>query len=228
MLKKNNPSHLAVILDGNKRWAKKNNLNIKKGYEAGFNSIENLLNSCQKLKIEYLTLFVLSSENIKRKSVYNIFNIIYNYFERFLENIINERKISIQIIGSTKNLPVKVINIIKKIESLTSQNKSLKVFLAFNYGFKQELVDAINNSTKIYSNNKISLKNINKLFYLKNIPDPDLLIRTGGKKRLSNFIMFNLTYTELFFTDTLWPDFDEKELKLILSDFKNIDRNYGL
>ena len=224
---KKNPKHIAIILDGNKRWASKNKLSVLEGYNRGLEIIKIITQISLKKKIPYLTLFTLSSENLFRTSINSIFQIILNHFEKFLLEIINENKIKIKIIGRRNNLPKKIINIINKCEDLTSNNKELTLNLAFNYGFKNEISDVIEKTIK---SNKIinphNLYEINNLFYLGNIPDPEILIRTGGQKRLSNFILYNLCYTEIFFVDTLWPDFSIAEYNKIISEYYKIKRNY--
>ena len=220
--------HIAFILDGNKRWAKKNNINLKSAYRAGLENISYLINNCINIKIKYLTLFTLSSENIQRQSVSNIFHVIYEDFSYFFDKIIEEKKVKINIIGSKLNLPSKILKLINHCEYETKNNNQLILNLAFNYGFKNEIhqvLQKIKNNLSIKVNNPDDIK---KLFLLGNIKDPDLLIRTGGKKRLSNFIMFNLTYTEIFFIDTLWPDFKFEELKSIIAEYNNTKRTYGL
>ena len=139
-----------------------------------------------------------------------------------------KKKIKLKIIGERNNIPKEILNIINECEIKTSNNNTLNLNLAFNYGFKNELIYVLNQVKKNKSNIHLDINNIKKLFYLGEIPDPDLLIRTGGYQRLSNFILFNLTYSELFFTDTLWPDFTTKELKKIIFEYKKIERNYGL
>ena len=224
----NNLEHIAFILDGNKRWAKKNNINLKNAYKKGLENISDLISNCVNLKIKYLTLFTLSSENIKRQSVSNIFQVIYEDFSFFFENIIEEKKVKIKIIGSKLNLPSKILKLIEHCEYETRHNDHLMLNLAFNYGFKNEVQQVLQ---KIKDNLSIKLTNsedIKKLFLLGNIKDPDLLIRTGGEKRLSNFIMYNLTYTEIFFIDTLWPDFKFEELQILINKYNNVKRTYGL
>ena len=224
-----NPKHIAIILDGNKRWASKNNRSVMEGYNRGLDKIRIIMQANLEKKIPYLTLFTLSSENLFRTSINNIFEIILNCFEKFLQEIIDENKIKIRIIGRRNNLPKKIINIINKCEDLTSKNKELTLNLAFNYGFKNEISNVIE---KIIKSKKLinpqNLSEINDLFDLGNIPDPDILIRTGGHKRLSNFILYNLSYTEIFFIDTLWPDFSILEYNQIISKYYKIERNYGL
>ena len=227
-MRKNKLDHIALILDGNKRWATKNKIGIKEAYKKGLQNINNLINNSLKKKIKHLTLFTLSSENLKRTSVVNIFNVIYEDFSFFFDQIIKEKKVRIKIIGSKKNLPEKILKLIEHCESETKINSKLFLNLAFNYGFKDEIRQVLQ---KVQLDNSINLDNqkkINDLFFLGNFPDPDLLIRTGGEKRLSNFIMFNLTYTEIFFTDTLWPDFNYNELDIIIKNFHTISRRYGL
>jgi len=227
-LPKNKLDHIAFILDGNKRWAKKNNINLKKAYKNGLDNIFNLINNCIEIKLKYLTLFTLSSENINRTSVNNIFQVIYEDFSFFFNKIIKEKKVKIRIIGSKNNLPKKILQLIEHCENKTKDNNQMLVNLAFNYGFKDDIKQVLE---KIKENSLIKIDNeekIKKLFLLGNIPDPDFLIRTGGEKRLSNFIMYNLTYSEIFFTDTLWPDFKLKEFQDIISEYNKISRRYGL
>ncbi len=224
----NKLDHIAFILDGNKRWAKKNNVSLREAYKEGLININNLLGDCLDFKLKYLTLFTLSSENIKRKSVSNIFEVIYNDFSFFFEKIINEKLVKVRVIGSRDNLPKKIVSLIKYCEEKTINNKVLNLNLAFNYGFKNEVQSVLK---KLLNNSRIDINNqreIKELFFLGNLPDPDILIRTGGDRRLSNFIMYNLIYTEIFFIDTLWPDFNKKELINIKNSYKKISRRYGL
>ncbi len=225
----NNLEHVALILDGNKRWAKKNNFTNSFGYSKGFENIRNLVNFSLSRKVNNLTIFALSSENFKRSSLNVIYNIIYDNFSESFNELVSQKGVKINVFGSRENLPSKIINIFNNIEERSANNKNLNLNIAFNYGFKNEvkhvLNNIINNKLKININNN---KEINDLFYLGSQPDPDILIRTGGYKRLSNFIMYNLTYTELFFTDTLWPDFNEEEFDLIINQYLKIKRKYGL
>jgi len=223
------PKHIAIILDGNKRWATKNKISILEGYTKGLEKIKIITQSSIEKKIPYLTLFTLSSENLLRNSINNIFKIILDHFEQFLQEIIDKKKIKVRVIGRRNNLPKKIINIINQCENLTSNNKKLTLNLVFNYGFKNEISDVIQKiikSKKLINPNNLS--EINNLFYLGDIPDPEILIRTGGHRRLSNFILYNLSYTEIFFVNTLWPDFSILEYNKIISEFYKIERNYGL
>ena len=226
-MSKNKLDHIAFILDGNKRWAKKNKVSIKDAYKEGLNNIQNLINDILINNIPYLTLFTLSSENINRKSVDYIFQIIFDDFKFFFDKIINEKKVKIKVIGSQNKLPDKIIDLILYCENMTKGNNKLQLNLAFNYGFKDEIKNVLKKASK----KKIDFENeqsIKELFFLGNIPDPDILIRTGGDKRLSNFIMYNLTYTEIFFIKTLWPDFSNIEFEKIINNYKSINRTYGL
>ena len=225
----NNLEHIAFILDGNKRWAKKNNVSNFIGYSKGFENIKNLVNFSLNIKLKNLTLYALSSENFHRSSIDLIYDIIYKNFQKYFNDLVIDKGVRIKIFGSRKNLPKKIIGIFENIEKLSSDNNKLNLNIAFNYGFKDEIKKVLNKVKDNFSN--INLNNeqeINKLFDIGTFPDPDILIRTGGYKRLSNFIMYNLTYTELFFTDTLWPDFSEKEFNAIINEYLNISRKYGL
>jgi len=228
-LKVNKLSHVAFILDGNKRWAEKNNLNILNGYQHGFDNVKNIVKLSLELNIQYLTIFALSSENFNRSSINLIYKIIYSNFGKLLDEFINQQNVKINILGSRSNIPKKINEIFNKAEELSKKNNRLHLNIAFNYGFSEEIKFLLK---KMKSDNlNINLDNdleIKKLFFLGNCPDPEILIRTGGYQRLSNFIMYNLTYTELFFTETLWPDFDKNEYLNILNKFYNIDRKYGL
>ena len=225
----NNLEHIAFILDGNKRWAKKNNVSNYIGYSKGFENIKNLVNFSLNIKLKNLTLYALSSENFHRSSLDLIYDIIYKNFSKYFEDLVIDNGVKIKIFGSRKNLPKKIIEIFENIENLSLNNNTLNLNIAFNYGFKDEIKKVLNrvksNSLEINLNNE---QEINKLFDIGKFPDPDILIRTGGYKRLSNFIMYNLTYTELFFTDTLWPDFSEKDFHDIINEYSNISRKYGL
>ena len=225
----NNLDHIALILDGNKRWAKKNKYSNLYGYTKGFENIRNLVNYSLSKKISNLTIFALSSENFNRSSINIIYEIIYNNFSKTFTDLIEEKGVKINIFGSRNNLPKKIIKIFKSIETSSLKNKRLNLNIAFNYGFKEEIKNILKYVIKKKHNiNFDDDKSVSSLFYIGSLPDPDILIRTGGYKRLSNFIMFNLTYTELFFTETLWPDFSEKEFNMIINKYLKIDRKYGL
>ena len=225
---KNKLNHIALILDGNKRWAKKNKYNNIQGYTKGFENIQNIVKFSLKYNLANLTIFALSSENFHRSSINIIYEIIYQNFSKILDNLVKENGVKINIFGSKEKLPKKIIKIFNNIEKISSNNRKLNLNIGFNYGFKNEIkniLHIIRNKKEIDLNNQ---DEINKLFYIGSFPDPDLLIRTGGYQRLSNFIMYNLTYTELFFTKTLWPEFSELEYKSIIDQYIKIQRKYGL
>tara|TARA_B100000989_G_C19509238_1_gene458103 strand:+ start:532 stop:1209 length:678 start_codon:yes stop_codon:yes gene_type:complete len=223
----NHLSHIALILDGNKRWAKKNNYSNHFGYTKGFENVKNIVSFALANKISNLTIFTLSSENFNRSYMNIIYDIIYHNFSKTFNDLIKEKGVKIKVFGSRKYLPKKILEIFNNIERLSSNNKNLNLNIAFNYGFKDEIKNVLNQV--IDKNIKINdKKDIDKLFYIGSLPDPDILIRTGGYRRLSNFIMYNLTYTELFFTETLWPDFSENELNSIINQYFKISRKYGL
>ena len=225
----NKLNHIALILDGNKRWAKNNNLSDFNGYTKGFENIKNLVTYALSKKISNLTVFTLSTENFNRSSINIIYNIIYDNFSKTFNNLVKEKGVKIKIFGNRNNLPDKILKIFQNIEESSLNNKNLILNIAFNYGFKNEIKDILKKITNSEINIKLdNEKDINNLFFLGSLPDPDILIRTGGHKRLSNFIMYNLTYTELFFTETLWPDFSEKEFNSIINQYLKIDRKYGL
>ncbi len=225
----NKLSHIAFILDGNKRWAEKNNYSKGEGYKKGFENIKKIVDHTLSLQISNLTLFTLSSENFNRPSLNIIYEIIYNNFSKLFDDLVNKKNIKIKIFGSRKNLPKKIIDIFYEAENFRTNNNSLNLNIAFNYGFKDEVKEVLKKFKKKF--NTLNLENeleVKELFSLGLIDDPDILIRTGGYKRLSNFIMYNLTYTELFFTNTLWPEFSINEYDNIIKDYTNISRKYGL
>ena len=217
-------------MDGNARWAKKKKISRKEGYKKGIDKIKELSEICLDNKIKFLTVFALSSENIKRSNVNIIFDIISNHLDSFLEYVIKTNKIRIRIFGNKNQLSEKINKIINKIEITTKENNELFLNVALNYGSIDELIycfnNLINNKNKRIIN--INEKIIRNNFYLQNVPDPDLLIRTGGFQRLSNFLLFQLSYTELFFTKTLWPDITKREIINIFNKFKLVERKYGL
>ena len=226
----NNINHVSFILDGNKRWAKKNNLNHKEGYEEGINKIFEVIKYCYVKEIKYISLFLLSTENIDRKNNNFFFKLAENSFNNFIHRIGEIGNIKINIIGEKSKLPKNILKLFDNIDLKTKKNAKMTLNLAFNYGFVDELKNAISRILNYSLEKKIKINKINfdKFFYLYKQPNPDILIRTGGNKRLSNFILMNLIYTEIYFVDTLWPDLKLSELDKIFLDFKKINRNYGL
>ena len=217
-------------MDGNKRWSKLNKVDLNNGYLVGINKIKEIIKICIKNNIKYLTVYALSYENTKRPSVSIIYKLLSEQYNNVLKNINNNNDVKINIIGEKENLPSNLKNIFDKLESTTKKNSKLILNIAFNYGSNQEIISVIKRIIELDRQEKVEINEelINKEMYLSNMPDPEILIRTGGFKRLSNFLLFKLSYTELFFTETLWPDLTENEISKIFSDFKNIKRNYGL
>ncbi|MDA9615555.1 polyprenyl diphosphate synthase [Candidatus Pelagibacter sp.] len=218
--------HVAIIMDGNGRWGIKHKNSRNAGHRAGLNSVEKIINECLKTNIKYLTLYAFSTENWKRpkKEIIFLFNLLENFLTKKIDNLI-KKKIKLKFIGEINKLPTKLKSLIKKSEFKTSKNLSLQVNVALNYGSKDEIVQSIKNIKK--KRITINKKNIDKNLFTKNIIDPDILIRTGNTQRLSNFMLWQLSYTEIFFEKKLWPDFNENDFKKILNKFKIIKRNYG-
>jgi undecaprenyl diphosphate synthase len=222
----NKISHVAFIMDGNGRWGKKRNKSRNFGHLSGVKTVKKIVEASIKNKIPIITFYVFSTENWKRpkKEIYFLFNLVKLYFKKDLKNVIKSR-IKINVIGKTKELPISVQKILETTILKTQKNKKITVNLALNYGSKTEIKDALIKSAK--SGKKITEDLINKNLYTGNLPNPDILVRTGGKKRLSNFMLWQLAYAELYFVDKLWPDFSEQDLKKIINNFKKIKRNYG-
>tara|TARA_B100001109_G_C18839425_1_gene463632 strand:- start:633 stop:1310 length:678 start_codon:yes stop_codon:yes gene_type:complete len=222
-----NPTkHVAIIMDGNGRWGIKYKKSRNAGHQAGLNTVETIIKSSVKLNIKFLTLYAFSTENWKRPQ--NEIKFLFKLLNNFIDKKINEfhkNNIKLKIIGNIQVLNLKLKKKLKNSENLTKNNSGLQVNLALNYGSKYELI----NSFKILKKRKIKIneKNIEKYLYTSGIPNPDILIRTGNTKRLSNFLLWQLAYTEIFFEKKLWPDFKEKDFSIIINKYKNIKRNFG-
>ena len=219
----NDINHIAFIMDGNGRWGEKKKKGRNFGHLKGVETVKKVVKESVRLKIPIISFYVFSSENWKRPSNEKkfLFNLIQNYFSKELERIISEG-IRINIIGEISKLSLDLKLILKKTQELTQKNKKIIVNLAINYGSKFEIIQALKKTRK-----NISIKNFEKNLYTKNMPDPDILVRTGGYKRLSNFMLWQLAYSELFFFKKFWPEFNSTDLKKIIRDFKKIKRNYG-
>ena len=222
----NPANHVAIIMDGNGRWALKKGKSRNYGHQQGLRTIEKIVNYSIKKKISYLTLFTFSSENWKRpkKEVNFLFKLLENYFKKNLLKVIRNG-IKVKIIGNKSRLASNLRKIIKIAENKTRKNKKISVQLALNYGSKQEII----NSMKIVNKKKqkITIKNFEKNLYTSDFPDPDILIRTGGQKRLSNFLLWQIAYAEIFFVKKMWPDFNNNDFQKILNKFNKIKRNFG-
>jgi len=218
-------NHVAIIMDGNGRWGLINSKSRNAGHKAGLLAVEKIIKESIKRKIRFLTLYAFSTENWKRpkKEINYLFNLLENFLIKNLKKL-NNQNIKINILGK-KNFSKKLNLLLKNVENETFNNSSLQINLALNYGSKSEIIEAVR---KIYINKKkITEKNLTKYLYTKNIPDPELLIRTGNTKRLSNFLLWQLAYSEIFFIKKLWPDFNEKDFSNILRKYKSIKRNFG-
>ena len=217
--------HVAIIMDGNGRWGKKYKNSRNAGHKAGLNTVEKIIKETIKNKIKFLTLYAFSTENWKRPK--NEINFLFNLLETFLINRIEElhkQNIKLKIIG-VKRFSYKLNNLLSNSEKKTSKNTKLQINLALNYGSKYEIINALKNLGK--NKEKITEKNLAKYLQTKNIPDPDILIRTGNTQRLSNFLLWQLAYSEIFFEKKLWPEFNEKDYNKIIKKFKSIKRNFG-
>ena len=223
------PSHIAIIMDGNGRWGLKKYKDRNKGHYFGLQNINKIIKDCIKINIKYLTLYTFSTENWNRpKKEIDYLFFLFKYFYKKNFNKLNKNNIKIKFIGNLKNIPKDLKVIIKKIQDKTKNNDAITVIFAFNYGAKSELVNAFKNIIKNKNKvNKINEDLINNNLYTKNIPDPDILIRTGGEKRLSNFLLWQLSYAELFFINKNWPDFNFFDLKKIINTFGVIKRKFG-
>ena len=219
----NRLNHIAFIMDGNGRWGENKKKSRNFGHLKGVDTVKKIVTASIKLNIPIVTFYVFSTENWKRpkKEISFLFKLIINYFSKEIENIIKQN-IKINILGEINKLPNEVKLILKKTIKLTNKNKKICVNLAINYGSQNEIIRAFRKAKKNFN-----LKNIKKNLYTQMMPDPDILIRTGGHKRLSNFMLWQLAYTELFFLNKLWPDFRERDLANIIKKYKNCKRNFG-
>jgi len=218
-------NHVAIIMDGNGRWGLKNKNSRNAGHKAGLLTVEKIINVSIKSNIKFLTLYAFSTENWKRpkKEINFLLNLLENFLSKKLNNL-NKQNIKLNILGN-KKFSKKLNNLLTKAEKITFNNKDLQVNLALNYGSKFELIDAIKKLKK--SKKKINEKNLVKYLQTNNIPDPELLIRTGNTQRLSNFLLWQVAYSEIFFIKKLWPDFNEKDYYKIIRQYKSIKRTFG-
>ena len=218
--------HVAIIMDGNGRWGIKHKNSRNLGHREGLNTVEDIIKESIKHKIKYLTLYTFSTENWRRpkKEILFLFTLLENFLLKKIGELI-KNGIRLKIIGDKKKFSKKLQNLLFKSEKDTSKNNKLQINLALNYGSKDEIIDAIKLSLK--TKKKITKKNIENNLYTKNIPNPDILIRTGNTNKLSNFLLWQLAYTEIFFEKKLWPDFKKNDYKKILRKFKSLKRNFG-
>ena len=220
------PQHVAIIMDGNGRWGIKKKKSRNYGHKKGLIAVGNIINAAIKKKINFLTLFIFSTENWKRPAneVSYLFKLLEDYIDKEINSLL-KKKIKIKVIGNIKPFP-KILKLkIKKVEKLTSRNKKIQINMALNYGSREEIINTFRILNR--KNLKINAKNFEKFLYTSGIPDPDILIRTGNTNRISNFLIWQLIYTEIFFLNKMWPDFTKNDFFKIINKFKKINRNFG-
>ena len=217
--------HVAFIMDGNGRWGLKNKNSRNQGHKEGLKTVENIINYSLKKDIKYLTFYAFSSENWKRPK--KEINYLFKLLKIFLKNKVSEfikNNIKLKILGE-KKFSKELNSLLNKVEKKTKHNSKIQINLALNYGSKNEIINAIKKLSK--KKKPINIKNLESFLYTKNIPEPDILIRTGNTKRLSNFLLWQLSYSEIFFEKKLWPDFSAKDFNKVITKYKNTKRNYG-
>lgn len=226
----NIPSHIAIIMDGNRRWARIKGLPDIKGHEAGSEALEKIVDAAEALGVKTVTVYALSTENIKeraKREVFGLFNLFRTGYHTRLKKMM-KKGVSVTILGEMHGLPKTIINLIEQIRKTYIKNESIKLNIALNYGGKRELVRAIRDIIKTgIEVDKINEQVVAKHLYTNGQPDPELIIRTGGRSRISNFLLWQSAYSEFYFTTTLWPDFDEKELKKAVLWYQEQKRNFG-
>tara|TARA_Y100000816_G_scaffold256785_1_gene210532 strand:+ start:1727 stop:2410 length:684 start_codon:yes stop_codon:yes gene_type:complete len=220
------PKHVAIIMDGNGRWGLKKKNSRNYGHKQGLKAVEKIINAAIKNNTKFLTLFVFSTENWKRpiKEINYLFYLLSNYIDKEINNLI-KKKIKIKIIGNIRQFPSNLKSKIKKVEKLTKFNTKIQINMALNYGSRQELISAFKKLKK--KSLIINELNVNNNLYTNGIPDPEILIRTGNTNRISNFLIWQCIYSEIFFVKKMWPDFNEKDYEKIIKKFKKINRNFG-
>ena len=222
----NPPKHVAIIMDGNGRWGLKKKKTRNYGHKQGLETVDKIINAAINKEIKYLTLFVFSTENWKRpkKEISYLFDLLEYYIDNKIKNLL-DRDVKIKVIGDTKPFPKLLIKKIKIVEKKSANKKQIQINMALNYGSRQEILRSIKKVIK----KKITIneKNITNNLYTKDIPDPEILIRTGDTNRISNFLMWQSIYTEIFFIKKLWPDFNQNDFNKIINKFNKIKRNFG-
>lgn len=229
----NKLNHLAIIMDGNRRWARQSGKTVKEGHNEGAKKLSDSMDWCIELGIKYLTLFAFSTENWKRDKheIDDIMSLLRHYLKSKRDDFL-KKGIRIKWIGTENNVDRDIVEDIKKLELDTKDKGVLYVNVAFNYGGRMEILDTTKKLCKLVKNGIINIDDIDELtfknsLYYGNIPDPDLIIRTGGANRVSNFLLWEMAYSEFYFTDTFWPAFDKNLLSEIIDNFKKRERRYG-
>lgn len=227
------PTHIAVIMDGNRRWAKERNLPTRDGHKEGAQRVIDLVRNSVNLGIQYLSIYAFSTENWKRdkKEVDYLMNLLVEFVVKELDYL-HKNDVKITLMGNIEDLPSKTRKEVERSIELTKNNKKFHLNIALSYGSRNEIINAVKNIAKDYENKKIDIDEINEESFKKyldthDMPDPDLLVRTSGEMRLSNFLLYQLAYTEFYFTDVLWPDFKKEQLLEAIENFQNRKRRYG-
>lgn len=222
------PIHVAVIMDGNGRWAKKRGLPRMEGHRVGMNSVRSIIRQCGQLGISCLTLYAFSTENWRRprQEVKFLMNLLIEYLKKELSEL-HQQGVRLRMLGQRERVPDRVLKNIDKAIELTKENQGLQLNLAFNYGSRQEILDAINKYITKRPRVKLTEETFSSLLYTAGLPDPDLLIRTSGEMRISNFLLWQLAYAELVVTPVLWPDFREPQFAAALKEYQTRERRYG-
>ena len=218
--------HVAIIMDGNGRWGISKRKSRNYGHKKGIEAVEKIITAAIKKNIKYLTLFVFSTENWKRpiKEIKYLFNLLETYIDSEIENL-QKKNIKLKVIGNISSFPKKLKLKIKRLESLTKNNTKIQINMALNYGARQEIIYAFKKLLK--KKIMINEKNISKYLYTHSIPDPEILIRTGNTKRISNFLIWQTIYTEIFFEKKMWPEFNQNDFNKIIKKYNKIHRNFG-
>ena len=222
----NSPKHVAIIMDGNGRWGLKKNKTRNFGHAQGIKVVEKIITEAIFQKVKYLTLYTFSTENWKRpkKEIRFLIFLLESYIKKELKNLI-KKNIKLKIIGNLNKFPKTLKSKLRKAEKLTNKNSKIQLNIALNYGSKEEMIRSIKKINNL--NKAINERNINDHLYTAGIPDPEILIRTGNRFRLSNFLLWQSSYTEIFFVKKLWPDFNRKDFNKIISKFLKVRRNFG-
>ncbi|MGV3278201.1 polyprenyl diphosphate synthase [Rickettsiales bacterium LUAb2] len=225
----NAPNHIAVVMDGNRRWARYNSFSYEEAYSEATKSIESAISVCNANNIQYLTLFAFSHDNAKRdiKEIILLKKLISNYLKQEAENLIRNN-IKLKVIGDYYGFSKDIAKQFDDLILKTANNNKLTLTIALNYSGKMDIVQGVNKFLINNPNNKnLTIEELSSNLYSNYMPDPDILIRTGGEKRISNFLLWQLSYTELFFLNIMWPEFREIHFNEVLTEFNNRERRYG-
>ncbi len=224
------PQHIAIIMDGNRRWARAHNLPDMKGHEAGADTLEKVVGTCEKLGVKTVTVYALSTENLAeraKRELGGLFGLLRRGYHTRLKKMM-DKGVGVTILGELEGLPKTIKGIINEVRKTYIKNESIRLNIALNYGGKKELIEAIKEMVKKGIDiNRLNEEMVARHLYTKGQPDPELVIRTGGRSRLSNFLLWQTAYSEFYFTKTLWPDFDKKELMKAILWYQNQKRNFG-